>query len=524
QPPYAGGVKVRGSRRLKCGELVNDPKVIEETMRLINEFLARVERHKDTLLSDEATPFDESIKALSEWLSRIEGGRINESDDEAITNLRRAMRGIAKKMLKLASQVRERWLREYRRELEELIGRLRSNEARIVISGEPFNKSRSFAVHLYTENITIGVKRVAKSGGVTVIMHLTGLRGFHVITPKLFGDGDLRAMQYGLLLTDGSIDDDGYPVMGTNQLWQVFAWLIAWPGKNHMYINGVGINGDDVGVTWKLIATDHKGVFEGKAVVAEQASELDNEDFMSFLLFAILGDGSVDVERKVVRLYMGREKRDLWGGLIERLRGLGFREKKEKHKITYVVWTSRAVDLVKKMLSETSIKALTEDLSTLPDADKLRRLIELTNVKTKPLGRSSIEVAGIRMNVHVNQGGFVDLIVRRHDYNDAVEVLTRLKNAGYKEVELNKRSSKYVVYMSMNAIKKYPELVSKVCEVLRRMHEKAINEGRERRAKAITKAMTNLNCPPTQSPRASPPPKLGNSPYHDYTITINLKP
>ncbi|WP_243670870.1 hypothetical protein [Vulcanisaeta sp. JCM 16161] len=38
--------------------------------------------------------------------------------------------------------------------------------------------------------------------------------------PKLFGDNKLRAMQYGLLLTDGTIDEEGYPVMSTNQLWQ----------------------------------------------------------------------------------------------------------------------------------------------------------------------------------------------------------------------------------------------------------------------------------------------------------------
>lgn len=58
-----GGVRVRGgSRRLKCGEEANDPRVVEEAMRLINEFMNRVERHKGVLLSDSATPFDESIK------------------------------------------------------------------------------------------------------------------------------------------------------------------------------------------------------------------------------------------------------------------------------------------------------------------------------------------------------------------------------------------------------------------------------------------------------------------------------
>ncbi|WP_243675856.1 hypothetical protein [Vulcanisaeta distributa] len=69
--------------------------------------------------------------------------------------------------------------------------------------------------------------------------------------------------------------------MSTNQLWQVVAWPLAWPGKNHVHIRGVGVNGDNVSVTWYLRANDHKGEFESKAVVAEQASKLNNEGFLT---------------------------------------------------------------------------------------------------------------------------------------------------------------------------------------------------------------------------------------------------
>ncbi len=50
----------------------------------------------------------------------------------------------------------------------------------------------------------------------------------------------------------------------------------------------------------------------------------------------------------------------------------------------------------------------------------------------------------------------------------------------------------FEVYMGMYVIEKDQELARKVCEVLRRMLEEAINKGKERRAKA----MTRLNCPP----------------------------
>ncbi|WP_054843041.1 hypothetical protein [Vulcanisaeta distributa] len=127
------------------------------------------------------------------------------------------------------------------------------------------------------------------------------------------------------------------------------------------------------------------------------------------------------------------------GDLIERLRNLGFRERDGKHEVMYEVTSSRAAELARRMLSDALIKALVEDLGSLPDAEKLRNLITLANMRVKPLSRSSIEVVGMRIHVHVYQSGFVELRVVRNDYDDAVEVLTRLKNAGYEEAKLSKR-------------------------------------------------------------------------------------
>ncbi len=116
-----GGVKVKGKKRLGCGEEVGDVRVIEEVMKLINEFMRRVEKHRDVLLSELNTPFDQIISDLSNWLMTMEGGKAKECGDEALTNLRRAMIEVAKKMLLLTKRARERWLKTYRRELEELI-------------------------------------------------------------------------------------------------------------------------------------------------------------------------------------------------------------------------------------------------------------------------------------------------------------------------------------------------------------------------------------------------------------------
>ncbi|GAB6947160.1 hypothetical protein JCM16161A_12900 [Vulcanisaeta sp. JCM 16161] len=490
------GKKVRGSRRLECGEEVDDPRVVEETMRLINEFLSRVEKHRAILFSNSTTPFDEPIRALSNWLREIRV-KIEESSNENITNLRRAMLDAGEKTLELLNQAREKWLSTYRRELEELISKLKSEEVRIIISGEPFNKNKSFVAHFYTESLTIYLERVAKTESITITLRLNGLRGTYISVPILFSGNTLRAMQYGLLLTDGSISKDRYPEMGTNQLWQVITWLSAWPRKNHMRIRGVSINDNGINIMWNLMAINHRGTLKSKTEVVKEASKLNNEDFLIFLLFAILGDGSVDIKMKTVKLSMSEIKRKTWDNLIEILKDLKFREKNEGHLIGYKVCPSKAVELVSRILSDTLIKALFEDLSLLPDAEKLRRLITLASMKVKPRGWSSIEVAGIKMTVSVNDIGHVELKAVRKDYE---AVLETLKNAGY-DAELSRRGKRYVVYMGIDVIRKYPELVSKVCEVLRRTHEEAASEGKERRAKAITRAMERLNCP-TQSPRA----------------------
>ncbi len=392
-------------------------------------------------------------------------------------------------------------LSTYKQELEELIEKLRNGEVRVIITGEPLNKDKSFVVHLYTENLAIVVDRVAGSRGITISISLTGLRGTHVITPRLLGDGKLKTMQCGLILTDGSIKN-GYPVMPTTQLWQAIAWLIAWPGKNHVYISGVSLNDSSINITWQLRAIDYKGVFKGKADVVKETGRLGEEEFPTFVVYIVFGDGEVNVKRKDFRLTMGKSKLGLWGSIIEKLKGLGFRKGDDYgYAVAYVVRFSKAVELARKILSDTMIKALIEGLAQLPDAEKLRRLIELASMELKPLGHSSIEVVdGIRMNVHVSNSGTIELRAWRKGLEDAVRIRERLKRAGY-EARLRPSSSDFEVYIGMYVIERDQELARKVCEVLRRMHEEAASKGKERRARAIARAMKKLGCP-AQGPRA----------------------
>ncbi|WP_243671575.1 hypothetical protein [Vulcanisaeta sp. JCM 16161] len=160
------------------------------------------------------------------------------------------MHKIAKRMLRLLKRARERWLSTYKPELEELINELGSGGARVIISGDPFDSNKPFVVHLYAEKLAVAISRVRNS--VMVNITLAGLEGVHVITLKLINDEVLRASQCGLMLTDGSIDKDGYPIMNTNRLWQAVIFPLTFPGKVHVYINGLSVNDGGVSVVWQL--------------------------------------------------------------------------------------------------------------------------------------------------------------------------------------------------------------------------------------------------------------------------------
>ncbi len=102
--------------------------------------------------------------------------------------------------------------------------------------------------------------------------------------------------------------------------------------------------------------------------------------------------------------------------------------------------------------------------------------------------------------MRVDNYGRVELRICRKRLEDASVILKKLRDVGY-NAELSLQSKVFVVYIGHSEVMKHQELVAKVCEVLRRMHEEAVNEGKTERAWATAKAMINLNCP-TQGPRA----------------------
>ncbi len=195
--------------------------------------------------------------------------------------------------------------------------------------------------------------------------------------------------------------------------------------------------------------------------------------FSCYLRFS--EDGTVDIKRRSITLAIGNSKYELWRDIVRRMKALSFGVNNGGHKKNIRICSSKAVELVKKWLSDTLIRAMIEDLGQLFDADKLRNLITLTNARVRPKGKSIIEIVdGVWMGVRICDG-YVELSIVRRRLEDVKAVQERLRSAGY-NTEPSQRGKRFVIYIGQDEIEKCPELVAKVCEVLRRVHEEAMNE------------------------------------------------
>ncbi|WP_054842877.1 hypothetical protein [Vulcanisaeta distributa] len=408
---------IRKGKRLRCSEEIRDRDVLSEAERLINEFLNRIKEHRNILFSGLTTPFDPYINDLTNLFSNINAKLdefknivLNENNKKELEFLM-TIRYIIKVLLKLVKEAKEWWLRIGRSELEKLVDGIINGKITVIIRGE-LKKDKDFMVHLYTEHLAVIINRIAKSGSVVMHITFTGLKDAYVVVPRLFDDDKLRAMQNGWLMTDGTIHKGGYPEMGTNYLWQVIAWLMVFPGKNHVDVSGISIN-NGVRVIWLLTALDLK--FEGRDVnaikygIAEDVAKYSNELFKVFLLPALLADGNFNIRKKIVKLAIGVVKYELWKPIIKNLMNMNFSEHDHEYIKEFRINSSKAVTLVRDMLSDSFIRVMIEVLSMFNDAKKLRQLIELANARTKALGSSMIEINGIKLTININDKGNMEL-------------------------------------------------------------------------------------------------------------------
>ena len=469
---------VRRGRRLVCGEPVTDETVIKEVKELISELKERVERHKSKL--ENAAFIDELIDLLERWLGEHKGDRGRKV---------REARKVVRKMIGLLKELRKKWVEIYWRQFMELMDLLEKSAIDIIVTGEN-NGNKSLMIHLYNKGVAIEVNKVAKGRGITINLTLSELEGDDVMVANTFSDEEaLKAIQHGWEMTDGSVEH-GHPSMVTSQPWQAVLWPLCYPGRIHMYISGININGDAASITWRLIANDHET--KPKEEVAEEVRKLSTERLSMFLAPAVWGDGYINVGERYLKLVVGLAKYELWLGIIERLvNELGFTIKVRDYKVEVKVNWSKAVKLVRDWLAIPDIRELIE-LGASLGGEKLRRIIELANMEVKESGNKSIMIPGtnISMTIIVRGDCKVELRARRKDEIETLRLVEELKKAGY-ETSLRVARRYYEVAILHSKIRDKPELREPVC---RKLGEWLNETSNERRKKKIAKAVQKLKC------------------------------
>ncbi|MGC8606367.1 MAG: hypothetical protein ACP5L5_02275 [Vulcanisaeta sp.] len=472
---------VRRGKRLVCKEPVTDEAVIKEVLELVDELRRRVEVHRGKLGT--AAFIGELINLLERWLEEHKndkGKKIKEA------------KKIAKKMIKLLRKLKKKWVEKYWKRLLELMEMLEKNATDIIVTGGN-DSNRSLTVHLYNEDIAVIVSKVAKSGSITISLSLSKLEGDDVRVTNTFSDEEaLKAIQRGWEITDGGIMN-GHSAMGTSQPWQVVLWSLAYPGKIHMYINSININGDGASIMWHLIAKDHKA--KPKKVVAKEVRNFDEEKLRVFLAPAVWGDGDVNVGERYVKLIIGLAKYELWLGIIERLvNELGFTMKIRDYKAEVGINSSNAVRLARDWLSVQDIKELIELGASLPGGEKLKRIIELANMEIKELGSSSITIPGtdIRMTICIDGQCRVELRARRKSKDEALWIIEELRRAGC-ESSLRVAGRYYEVAILHSEIQSKPELREPVCNRLLEWYEELPSDSIEEKWR-FANAMRKLGC------------------------------
>ena len=335
-------------------------------------------------------------------------------------------------------------------------------------------------------------------------MQLTfkGLEGLTIHVPNIFketmSEEDygkfikdlLMALKSGFNDTDGSIIR-GKPRMGTSNPWQIIAWLLLHPGEVHIRADTINVNRNSITVRWNLVSNES---YEGS--ILKIARKLSIDSLMSFMITALLGDGSVLSRKKAaIKITISSRKFKKWVSLLDRLSELGFRwnlDPDPRGDIFYVKFNSGyAVDLAKAMINVAP--ELLKDILDAFNVKKWEDLKEVANlrVKFRKIG-SQVVIAGVKFTVDV-QKWTIRLRRQVNDYERVKEILDKLKNEYGDEfvnqISAYKYGNYYIITIPASLIEKHESIREQVIKVLQ---EKLKNTNNEKRKQIITKHLTRL--------------------------------
>ena len=274
----------------------------------------------------------------------------------------------------------------------------------------------------------------------------------------------LEPLQLGWRASDES-NNNGRPVMGTTQPWQVFAWTTVRCGEIYIQINSVNLTREGVNVTVHLKANSWRQRWSKGEAVDLVASYLRRGEWAS-LLTMWLGDGQAE-RRKVLsseyKLMIAAKEPWRLGSSIGVCKALiaSGKEAFVKLKESAGVY-GELLDLLKahkwiyiKLATDDALRVTHKLKTEKRSIDVLREAYRQNNgeiptvTRAEEPRRGAVAVAGVAMYLHLVSGRGGSLLAEHYtrDVGKALEVARRLESAGLRP-NIVKSGPNYVVYIA----------------------------------------------------------------------------
>ena len=485
-------IGLKRGKKYICGGDANEI-AKSKAVELLVETINRIQRWRvwETWWIDEA---------MDEWLEkrdRLELQLRGKYDDNVVNDLL----GMVNKFISYNEQFLNHW-RSVGGEVKELIDNLMSGKAEVIIWGN------EKGISVYGEYVALDTHKTS-TGGIIVQLVLNGLEGVTIRAPDIFMktmskeeyekfiNEVLRALRGGLEETDG-LAEKGKVAMNTTQVWQIVVWSMFYPGEVHALVDVINVNENGVTIKWHL-KSGHKSI---KGKILNDIGKLSEEEILTFVFTAVLGDGWADITKVVIngRVYdetvieitMSDKKFKRWEPLLDKLREMGFKSGKpysEGNVIKVTFYGSNAINLARAMIAV--LPPILRDVLDALAFEKWLKLRRITEMEVKwRRGEVSVNIASYRFTVNA-QKHYIVLERKVKDGAEAEKVINALR-ARYGDglqTRVNKSGKYLAVTIPMYAFEKYEDIKVQVIEVLCKKLERTKDE---KKKQAIIKHLRRL--------------------------------
>ncbi|GGI81777.1 hypothetical protein GCM10007112_18110 [Vulcanisaeta souniana JCM 11219] len=410
---FCKGMKV--GHHYRCINEIKNQKTINHAVDLLIEALNRITYwHIDTSewlekYRRELLEIRRNVKELSEKYD----GTIYEFA-KTINSLIKYVKKFEKKYVNISNEIRE------------LISKIENGCIKIIV-----RESSNGTLYIVVKNkhITLKVSEPtsSKSKDITVVLYFEGFRGIKVMVPDVIGKileqkdektkellkEIIEGLKIGFASSDELMYKCHYAAMETAKIRQMILWLLLYPGKTYVHINGINVNKKSVAIRWFLVSS-HNSL---KNSIATLLNKAGINLAIPALYTAIVGDGNVDIKK--LRIQLATKDISIWIPIIEKL---GIRWRPSHGKITRIsYYSSHAVELARLIVN--TLQEL-HDLLNAVGEEKWVIINEIAKKELRRRGEAQVIVAGERFTVHTPNWRTV-ILMRRTKSSDMMNTITQ---------------------------------------------------------------------------------------------------